>query len=102
MISPVSHPASSEARNTATRAMSSGWPTRPNGVPALICFLNSGFMTPAACAPSVSVPPRAIVSPLYEALNEPAKKDVSALLAKAAHPDYRSYHTNEEFLTREQ
>jgi predicted ester cyclase len=23
-------------------------------------------------------------------------------LAKAAHPDYRSYHTNEEFLTRDQ
>jgi predicted SnoaL-like aldol condensation-catalyzing enzyme/predicted ester cyclase len=43
-----------------------------------------------------------IVWPLYEALNEPSKKDVAALLAKAAHPDYRSYHTNEEFLTRDQ
>ena len=57
MISPVSQPASSEARNTATRAMSSGWPTRPSGVLAIICFLDSVPMTPAACAPSVSVPP---------------------------------------------
>jgi predicted SnoaL-like aldol condensation-catalyzing enzyme/predicted ester cyclase len=45
---------------------------------------------------------RKIVAPLYEALNEPAKKDVTALLAEAAHADYRSYHTNEEWLTREQ
>jgi predicted SnoaL-like aldol condensation-catalyzing enzyme/predicted ester cyclase len=45
---------------------------------------------------------RRIVAPLYEALNEPAKKDVSALLAQAANPDYRSYHTDEEFLTRDQ
>src|SRR4029077_15823096 len=36
MISPVSQPASSDARNTATRAMSSGWPTRPSGVLAII------------------------------------------------------------------
>jgi predicted ester cyclase len=45
---------------------------------------------------------RTIVAPLYEALNQPAKKDVTALLAKAANPDYRSYHTNEEWLTRDQ
>jgi predicted SnoaL-like aldol condensation-catalyzing enzyme/predicted ester cyclase len=45
---------------------------------------------------------RKIVSPLYEALNQPARKDVAALLAKAANPDYRSYHTNEESLSREQ
>jgi predicted SnoaL-like aldol condensation-catalyzing enzyme len=45
---------------------------------------------------------RRIVAPLYDALNEPGKKDVAALLAKAAHPDYRSHHTNEEFLTRDQ
>ena len=36
-----------------------------------------------------------IVGPLYEALNEPGKKDAGALLAKAAHPDYRSYHSDE-------
>jgi predicted SnoaL-like aldol condensation-catalyzing enzyme len=45
---------------------------------------------------------RAIVAPLYDALNLPAKKDVAALLARAANPDYRSYHTNEEWLSRDQ
>ena len=45
---------------------------------------------------------RKIVAPLYDALNQPAKKDVTALLAAAANDDYRSYHTNEEFLTRDQ
>lgn len=45
---------------------------------------------------------RKIVAPLYDALNQPARKDVPALLAKAAHPDYRSFHTNDEFLTRDQ
>ena len=33
---------------------------------------------------------RTIVAPLYESLNEPLKKDVSALLAQATNPDYRS------------
>jgi predicted ester cyclase len=37
---------------------------------------------------------------LYEALNRPAEKDVSALLAAACKDDYRSYHTNQDFLTR--
>jgi len=45
---------------------------------------------------------RAIVAPLYEALNEPARKDVNALLAQATNPDYKSFHTNEESLNREQ
>ena len=45
---------------------------------------------------------RKIVAPLYEALNRPAEKDVSALLALAANPDYRSYSTNQDWLTREQ
>jgi predicted ester cyclase len=45
---------------------------------------------------------RVILAPFYDALNQPAKKDVSALLAKAVHPDYKSYHTNEEWLTRDQ
>jgi predicted ester cyclase len=54
---------------------------------------------------SVSMTPeeaRRIVAPLYDALNEPARKDVAALLEKAANPDYRSYHTNEEWLSRDQ
>ena len=45
---------------------------------------------------------REIVWPLYDALNQPSKKDVSALLAKACNPDYRSYGTNEDWLARDQ
>jgi predicted ester cyclase len=45
---------------------------------------------------------RVIVAPLYDALNQPARKDVDALLAQAANPDYKSYSTNEDWLTREQ
>jgi predicted SnoaL-like aldol condensation-catalyzing enzyme/predicted ester cyclase len=58
---------------------------------------------PGAAAASLTVEEAGrIVTPLYEALNEPAKKDVAALLAQATNPDYRSYHTNEEWLTRDQ
>jgi len=42
-----------------------------------------------------------IVAPLYEALNQPQKKDVRALLAKACHEDYQSYSTNDEWLSRD-
>jgi predicted ester cyclase len=42
------------------------------------------------------------VSPLYDALNQPAKKDVRALLAEATSSDYRSYSTNDDWLTRDQ
>ncbi len=58
---------------------------------------------PATVATPLSVEEaRQIVAPLYDALNQPAKKDVAALLAQAANPDYKSFHTNEEFLTRDQ
>jgi predicted ester cyclase len=58
---------------------------------------------PSGAAESLTIEQaRTIVAPLYDALNQPAKKDVAALLAKAANPDYRSYHTNEESLTRDQ
>ena len=63
-------------------------------------FPETGSQT--AGGPLTKEQAREIVGPLYDALNEPAKKDVSALLAKAALPEYCSYHTNEEFLTREQ
>jgi predicted ester cyclase len=54
-------------------------------------------------APSLSVEQaRTIVAPLYEALNEPTKKDVPALLAEAANPDYRSCSTNSDCLSRDQ
>lgn len=42
-----------------------------------------------------------IVEPLYEALNQPQAKDVPALLAQACHADYKSYSTNEEWLSRD-
>ena len=45
---------------------------------------------------------KGIVGPLYDALNQPQRKDVAALLAQACHPDYKSYSTNEEWLTRDQ
>ena len=43
---------------------------------------------------------RAIVAPLYEALNEPQKKDVPALLAQATNPDYSSCSTLTDCLDR--
>ena len=43
----------------------------------------------------------AIVAPLYEALNEPLKKDVSALLAQATNPGYRSCSTLTDCLDRD-
>ena len=45
---------------------------------------------------------RRIVAPLYEALTEPTKKDVPALLANAANPDYKSCSTNSDCLSRDQ
>ena len=54
-------------------------------------------------APSLTVEQaRAIVAPLYEALNEPAEKDVPALLANATNPDYRSCSTNSDCVSRDQ
>ena len=43
-----------------------------------------------------------IVAPLYDALNQPAEKDVAALLAEACDPGYKSYSTNEDWLDRGQ
>ncbi|GAA0309016.1 hypothetical protein GCM10009087_18810 [Sphingomonas oligophenolica] len=45
---------------------------------------------------------RKIVAPLYEALNEPSKKDVPKLLSQATNPDYRSCSTNQDCLDRTQ
>src|SRR5258708_9547427 len=55
-----------------------------------------------ADAPLTTNEARTIVAPLYDALNQPGKKDVAALLAEACNPDYRSYGTNEDSLTRDQ
>ena len=40
------------------------------------------------------------MAPLYDALNEPLKKDVPALLAQATNPDYRSCSTEADCLDR--
>ncbi|MFF2130964.1 nuclear transport factor 2 family protein [Streptomyces olivochromogenes] len=45
---------------------------------------------------------RRISAPLYEALNKPREKNVAELLAQACNDDYHSYHTNQDFLTRDQ
>src|SRR5438876_3343280 len=54
-----------------------------------------------ADAPLTTNEARTIVAPLYDALNQPGKKDVAALLAEACNPDYRSYGTKYS-LTRDQ
>ncbi|HEX7895493.1 MAG TPA: ester cyclase, partial [Terriglobales bacterium] len=83
-------------------------PTKAESVSGLPAIGNSFASpdeppTPRMSASTLTVEEaRAITAPLYEALNQPAKKDVSALLAQATLPDYHSYHTNEEFLTRDQ
>ena len=43
---------------------------------------------------------RIIVAPLYEALNEPSKKDITSLLNEATNDDYQSCSNNEECIDR--
>jgi predicted ester cyclase len=43
---------------------------------------------------------RIIVAPLYEALNEPSKKDVTSLLKEATTADYQSCSSNDECIDR--
>jgi predicted SnoaL-like aldol condensation-catalyzing enzyme/predicted ester cyclase len=65
-------------------------------------MFGDSFPEPLAGAPLTPEQARAIVAPLYEALNQPAKKDVVALLARATNPDYQSYSTNDDWLNRNQ
>ncbi len=44
---------------------------------------------------------RAVIAPLYDALNQPAKKDVAALLAAATSPDWQSCGVNDQCLPRD-
>jgi predicted SnoaL-like aldol condensation-catalyzing enzyme/predicted ester cyclase len=75
--------------------------TRGESLSGRPMFGNS-FPEPLAGAPLTPEQARAIVAPLYDALNQPAKKDVVALLARATHPDYQSYSTNDGWLNRDQ
>jgi predicted SnoaL-like aldol condensation-catalyzing enzyme len=82
-------------------------PTRAESISGLPA-IGSSFASPSPPTPGMTPSTltveeaQTITAPLYDALNQPAKKDVAALLAQAALSDYRSYHTNEEYLSREQ
>jgi predicted ester cyclase len=65
-------------------------------------MFGNSFPEPLDGAPLTPEEARNIVAPLYDALNQPAKKDVAALLARATNPDYQSYSTNHEWLDRKQ
>ena len=65
-------------------------------------MFGDSFPEPLGGAPLTQEEARTIVAPLYDALNQPAKKDVVALLARATNPDYQSYSTNDEWLDRKQ
>jgi len=73
-----------------------------SGLPMFGSSFPVQIASPLTVSPLTIGEARRIVAPLYDALNEPAKKDVPALLAAAAHPSYRSHHTNEEWLSRDQ
>jgi predicted SnoaL-like aldol condensation-catalyzing enzyme/predicted ester cyclase len=75
--------------------------TRAESLSGRPMFGNS-FPEPLGGAPLTQEEARTIVAPLYDALNQPAKKDVVALLARATNPDYQSYSTNDEWLDRKQ
>jgi predicted ester cyclase len=73
--------------------------TRPVlGAAALL--LASALGAPAHAQSLTPQQALAIVAPLYDALNEPLKKDIPALLARAANADYRSCSTNQDCLGR--
>ena len=44
---------------------------------------------------------RAVVAPLYDALNQPAKKDVATLLERATSPNWQSCGANDQCAPRE-
>src|ERR1700747_3582276 len=55
MVSPVIHEDSSDARNTAAAAISSGSPRRPSGVTEMHCLMLSSPRRPSASLPSLRV-----------------------------------------------
>ena len=75
--------------------------TRAESLSGRPMFGNS-FPEPLSGAPLTPELARTVVAPLYDALNQPAKKDVASLLAKATNPDYQSYSTNDDWLNRSQ
>jgi predicted ester cyclase len=76
------------------RAVSCVWPA---ALFALFAFWSAGHAQTALTADEA----RAIVAPLYDALNQPAKEDVAALLEKAASPNWQSCGANDQCAPRE-
>ena len=62
-------------------------------------LLSAGTAVPAQ--PLSVEEARAIVAPLYDALNEPSKKDIAKLLPKATSPDWLSCNGNDACVSRE-
>ena len=69
---------------------------------AAALLLASVLVGPTQAQSLTSQQARVIVAPLYDALNEPLKKDIPALLASAANADYRSCSTNQECQGRDE
>ena len=77
------------------------------GYSAAVVTLSIGLMSATVLARADTAtdltPDRAriIVAPLYEALNEPSKKDVKSLLNEATNADYQSCSSNDECIDRD-
>ncbi len=69
---------------------------------AAAVVLTAGGAAHAGGAPLTPDQARAIVAPLYDALNEPSTKDVAALLRQATTANYRSCANNQVCLNRDQ
>jgi len=67
------------------------------GLFALILFCSAAHAQTALTTGEA----RAVVAPLYDALNQPAKKDVATLLEKAANPNWQSCGSNDQCAPRE-
>ncbi|MDB5582460.1 MAG: hypothetical protein JWR80_7636 [Bradyrhizobium sp.] len=79
-----------------------------NRYPRCATFLVAAVLAgaaPAAAAPagsSISVEEaRAIIAPLYEALNEPARRDVERLLKETTSPDFTSCAGSSDCINRD-
>ena len=79
---------------------------KPKSLTFALCAAAAGtlLMHQASTSPSGPVltpdKARAIVTPLYEALNEPAHKDVDALLKQVTSDDFMSCSTEDDCLDR--
>ena len=62
-----------------------------------IAMMSAGSLSRAQTAADLTPDRgRMIVAPLYDALNEPSKKDIVSLLSEATNADYQSCSSNDE------